>query len=105
MKKILRNAITTVMVLMPNLILCTVSSAETLSNSKINARFNNRGLLSVHDLPLNKTLELGDDHWAIEIDGVTIDSSGLNPKKFSQDQNSLNYRSRSRKFNIFQKNQ
>lgn len=65
--------------------------AESLSNARIEAVFNNRGLVSLTDKALGKSLEFQSDHFCFIIDNLLVDSSLLSPKPYEHQGDRMRY--------------
>jgi len=85
------------------IVLCAITSAgsaETLSNTKIKAEFNEKGLVSLYDKQLKQTIRFSRDHWSFIIDNSLVDSSILSAREHVQESNRMRYVFREGQFNI-----
>ena len=63
----------------------------TLRNSKIIAELNHHGLIRIHDVEMDKSVEFQDDESAINIDGEQIDTAQLQPSAIKQETGAVSY--------------
>lgn len=82
MKKQIRTVCCRVLCILFCLTISSGAIAESLSNDKVEAVFNKRGLVSLTDKALGKSIELKSDNFCVIIDNSLVDSSLLSPKSY-----------------------
>ncbi|MCK5173535.1 MAG: hypothetical protein KAR47_09090 [Planctomycetes bacterium] len=72
-------------------VLSSVATAETLSNARIMAEFDDEGLVALTDKQLRRTLRFGGDHFSFIIDNSLVDSSLLTVKEHTAESGRIRY--------------
>jgi hypothetical protein len=84
-------------------VMCAIAStafATVLSNGKIEAQFDDQGLISIHDKQLRQTVQFSGDHWSFIIDHSLVDSSILKAKKPTEEPGRIRYFFREGQFEV-----
>ena len=61
-----------------------VAASNRLENDRILARFDDRGLVSLHDKHLKQSMEIASDDWMFSIENSRVHSSKLEPRRSTQ---------------------
>ena len=69
----------------------SAASAETLNNDRIEATFDGKGLVSIHDKKLGRDLRFSADHWKVTVDNDLLDSAEISPKGAVKEPNGMRY--------------
>lgn len=68
-----------------------MAAPGVLENDRLVARFDDHGLVALHDKALNQTLDFGADHWAFSIENSYVSSDLLKPNRSSQEGTTRRY--------------
>lgn len=91
MEKQFKTSRCILLLLVSCLVLSAPTIAESLSNDKITAEFNETGLVSITDKQLSKSIEFKSDNFSFVIDNTLLDSSLISPISLDCQPNRMRY--------------